>query len=248
MESNSFVNSLPPKTAFIGGIVTAILLLGTLGFIVLGACMLSGSCGAGGSAAPSGYVAPTAPPTGMPDDEFVGPIPPVTDDDHVLGDRNAPVTLVEYSDFECPFCSRFFPTVKQIAAEYPRQVRIVYRHFPLSFHPQAEPAGAASECAAEQGKFWEFHDKLFENQTMLSTAYYSQAARELGLNMQRFDDCVSSGRMLAKVREQYQGGVGAGVNGTPGSFIIAADGSVTPIRGALPYENVKPMIDAALAR
>lgn len=244
-SQKSFLESLPPKTAFVGGMITAVLALGTVGFVVLGSCMLSGSCGAS-SAAPAAYAAPTGGDVAAPDEQ-VGPLAAVTDEDHIRGDKNAPVTLITYSDFECPFCERFTPTVDQVMAEYKGKVRLVYRHFPLSFHPQAEPAAEASECAAEQNKFWEFHDKMFANQASLSATYYPQVAKELGLNVTKFNDCLSSDRMLAKVRAQYQGGATAGVNGTPGSFVVSKNGTVTPIRGALPFESVKPMIDAALA-
>ena len=245
-SQKSFLETLPPKTAFVGGMITAVLALGTVGFVVLGSCLLSGSCGTG-AAAPAAYAAPTAADTTAPADDQVGPLAAVTDKDHIRGDKNAPVTLIEYSDFQCPFCERFTPTVDQVMADYKGKVRLVYRHFPLSFHPEAEPAAEASECANEQGKFWEYHDKLFANQESLGTAYYPQLAKELGLNMTKFNDCLASDRMLAVVRAQYQGGATAGVNGTPGSFVVSKKGTVSPIRGALPYESVKPLIDAALA-
>lgn len=244
-SQKSFLETLPPKTAFVGGMITAVLALGTVGFVILGSCMLSGSCGAGAST-PAAYAAPTAPDAAAPDEQ-VGPLAAVTDKDHIRGDKNAPVTLIEYSDFECPFCERFTPTVDQVMADYKGKVRLVYRHFPLSFHPESEPAAEASECAAEQGKFWEYHDKLFANQESLGATYYPQLAKELGLNVGKFNDCLASDRMLVVVRAQYQGGATAGVNGTPGSFIVSKKGTVSPIRGALPFESVKPLIDAALA-
>jgi protein-disulfide isomerase len=254
MEPNkSFFDLLPPKMAFTAGIVLAILALGTLGFVLLSGCLLSGKCGnaiADSSARnqlainnQAAAVPDTAP---LPDEEYVGPIAAVTDQDWIRGDKNAAVTIVEYSDFECPFCQRFHPTMQQIANEYQGKVRWVYRHFPLSFHPSAEPAAEAAECAGEQGKFWEFADNLFENQSRLGDAYYKQLAGELKLNMKTFEDCLASDRTLAKIQSQYQGGATAGVNGTPGSFIIGKDGSVQPVRGALPYESVKAMIDAVL--
>jgi len=162
------------------------------------------------------------------------------------GADKAVITIVEYSDFECPFCSRFHPTLQQAMTEYEGKIRWVYRHFPLSFHPQARPAALASECAAEQGKFWEYADKLFENQTQLSDTYYTQLAGELGLNTNQFKDCYDSEEYASRVDSDQAGGAQAGISGTPGSFIIGEDGSIQEIRGAQPYSAVKAAIDALL--
>jgi protein-disulfide isomerase len=245
--SKSLFDHIPSKTSFLLGAAAAVFGLGTLGFVLLGSCMVSGSCpdfgGAKAAAAPSA-AAPT-PSAVLP--EPTGDVPAVTDQDWIRGDKDAKITLIEYSDFECPFCSRFVPTVEQVLAAYPDDVRLVYRHFPLSFHPEAEPAAEAAECAGEQGKFWEYHDGLFDNQTSLSAAYYPQLAATLGLNASKFKDCLASDRHLAKIRQQAQTGAAAGVNGTPGSFVVDPDGNATPIKGALPFESVKAVIDAVLA-
>lgn len=247
MESKSFLESLSPKTAFVTGCVATVLALGTVGFVVLGGCLLTGKC-----ALPSGAAIAAAPsPLGAaPFDAgqvAAGPVPEVTSADHVRGDKNAPVTIIEYSDFQCPFCARFHPVMQQVMTDYAGKVKWVYRHFPLtSIHPEAVPAAIASECAGEQGKFWEYADKLVEKYDSLSAAYYSQLAKTLGLNVSKFDTCLSSDRFSAVVAAQQQGGAAAGVDGTPGSFVIGKDGSVQPIRGALPYDSVKAMIDAAL--
>ncbi len=172
-----------------------------------------------------------------------GKVPVVTDADHIRGDKNAKITLVEYSDFECPYCSAFAPTTDQILAAN-KDVRLVYRHFPLSFHPQATPAAEAAECAGEQGKFWEFHDALFANQDSLGEAFYKETATTLGLNVTKFEDCRSSDRMLAKVQKDAQEGGAAGVTGTPGSFLIDEDGNAQAIKGALPAASIQAMIDA----
>lgn len=246
MESKSFIESLSPKTAFVTGCVTTVLVLGTVGFIVLGSCLLTGKCSIPGSAAIA--AAPLAvandPSAAAP---AAGPVPSVTAADHVRGDKNAPVTIIEYSDFQCPFCSRFHPVMQQVMTNYAGKVKWVYRHFPLtSIHPEGEPSAIASECAGEQGKFWEFADKLVENQDSLSSAYYGQLAKTLGLNSAKFETCRTSDRAKAVVQAQQQGGAAAGVDGTPGSFVIGKDGQVQPIRGALPYDSVKAMVDAAL--
>ncbi|MDA2922801.1 DsbA family protein [Patescibacteria group bacterium AH-259-L07] len=166
----------------------------------------------------------------------------VSKDDHVRGESNAAVTLVEFSDFQCPFCNRFHPTVTQILDEYPNSVRWVYKHFPLdAIHPQARPAAEASECAAEQNKFWEFGDALFENQSRLGSDYYSEVAGDLGLNVDKFNECVSSRKYKDRVEADYQLGIRLGVRGTPASFI---NGEL--LVGAVPYPSLQSAIEKAL--
>jgi protein-disulfide isomerase len=175
-----------------------------------------------------------------------GAVPVVTDTDQIHGNKDAKVTIIEYSDFECSFCSRFHGTVQQATDEFGDDVRWVYRHFPLSFHANAETAAIAAECAGAQGKFWEFADTLFENQGSFSDAFYKKTASGLGLNASTFESCLSDENILAKVRSDSQGGQTAGVTGTPGSFIIDEDGNATVIKGAQPYSSLQAAIQAAL--
>jgi protein-disulfide isomerase len=169
---------------------------------------------------------------------------PVSEQDHVRGKFDAPITIIEFSDFQCPFCQRFHPVAKRIVEEYPDQVRWVYRHFPLdSIHPYARTAAEASECAAEQGAFWKFADGLFENQDRLGNKLYQELAQSLGLNMDQFDQCVSSAKYKDKVQTQYQDGLRVGVTGTPNGFV-----NDQPLLGALPYEQLKSMIDKLLSQ
>lgn len=171
-----------------------------------------------------------------------GELAPVTDKDHVLGDlKKAKVVLVEYSDFECPFCARHHPTMKQAVADFGDDVAWVYRHFPLSFHPQAVPSALASECAAEQGKFWEYGDKLFENQAALNDTVYAQIAKDLKLNTTKFNDCYTSKKYLDKVNEDMATGRTAGVTGTPATFV---NGML--VSGAVPYETLRDAISSFL--
>lgn len=171
-----------------------------------------------------------------------GELAAVTDSDHVLGDINkAKVVIVEYSDFECPFCARHHPTMKQAVADFGDDVAWVYRHFPLSFHPQAVPSALASECAAEQGKFWEYGDKLFENQAALNDTVYAQIAKDLKLNTKKFDDCYSSKKYLEKVNADMATGRTAGVSGTPATFVNG-----TLVSGAVPYETLRDAISSYL--
>ncbi len=164
-------------------------------------------------------------------------------EEHVRGDIDAPITIVEFSDFQCPFCLKFHPTMMQVMQNYQGQVKWVYKHFPLdSKHPQARPAAEASECAAEQNKFWEFADGLFENQPRLGQALYKDLASQLGLDMNQFEDCVSSRKYKDKVEQDLQQGIASGVKGTPGNFI---NGQLIP--GAVTYENLKSSIDQVLS-
>lgn len=168
----------------------------------------------------------------------------VSQQDHVRGNQEAPVTVIEYSDFQCPFCSRFHETMKQVMVNYPEQVRWIYRHFPLeSIHPYARKAAEASECAAEQDKFWEYTDYIFENQSALSNDTLSSFAVSMGLNKNKFEECLSSGKYKEKVDEDYQSGASLGVRGTPGNFI---NGQSVP--GALPYDQMADIIDNLLKK
>ncbi len=178
--------------------------------------------------------------------------PPVTDKDHIRGNKNTQVVLVEYSDFECPFCKRFHPTMQQVIKDYGDKVAWVYRHFPLSFHQNAQKEAEATECANELGgndAFWNYVDKIFERTTSNGTGFaldqLSPLAAEIGLNQSAFQQCLDSGKYAKYVQNDEAGGVKAGINGTPGTIIIPKNGKKQLIPGALPYEQVKPIIDSA---
>lgn len=184
--------------------------------------------------------------TGSKEEELTHQEITVTEKDHLRGNPQAPVTIVEFSDFQCPFCSRFHPTVQQALKDLPEKVRWVYKHFPLDqIHPQARPAAEAAECVGEQKGnegFWRFADLLFENQSRLSQSLYQELAGKLGLNLKQFNNCFSSRKYKDKVEANYQEGLKAGVRGTPGSFVNGE-----PIPGAVPYETLKAAIEKALA-
>ncbi|MDP2735432.1 MAG: DsbA family protein [bacterium] len=153
--------------------------------------------------------------------------------------------MVEFSDLQCPYCKSFHPTVQQALAEYGDSIRWVYKHFPLDgLHPQARPAAEASECVWEQTGdegFWQFADTMFEKQELLSSAFYRTTAQQLGVNLSQFDTCVSTRKYQDKVEADYQQGIQAGVNGTPGSYVNG-----TPVRGAVQYSQLKAIIDSEL--
>ncbi len=161
------------------------------------------------------------------------------------GPANAPVTLVEFSDFQCPFCARFYPTLHRLAETYGDKLRIVYRQYPIaSLHANAIKAAEASLCANDQGKFWEAHDLMFQEQNRLTVRELKVMANRLGMNQQEFDRCLDTGKYTEKVQNDIAAAGRVGANGTPALFVNGI-----PIEGgAVPYETVARAIDAELAR
>ena len=157
------------------------------------------------------------------------------------GPANAPIQLIEFSDFECPFCFRANPTIAQVISTYGDRVRLVYRHYPLPNHPNARPAAEASACANEQGKFWEYHDRLFANQSQLSGDDLKKHAAALGLDASKFNACLDSRRFQKDVEDDVAAAQLVGVSGTPHFFINGR-----PLSGAQPFEAFKEVIDDEL--
>lgn len=170
--------------------------------------------------------------------------------DHVRGSADARVTLLEYSDLECPFCKTFHPTLKQAIQEYDGKVRWVYRHFPLdALHPKARKEAEASECANDQGKFWEYIDRLYEvtpSNNGLDAAKLPEIARDVGLNVPAFETCLQSGKHAQRVAEDLADAEKAGGEGTPYTVIIGPNDVTIPFSGAQPYESLKPVLDELL--
>ena len=160
----------------------------------------------------------------------------------VLGNPDAPVTIVEFSDFQCPFCQRAYPVVKQLLAKYPNEVKLAYRDYPLrQIHPQADAAASASRCAGEQGKFWQFHDRLFESDLPLEGSSFMEHAAQLGLDSAQFGECLSANRFAALIEQDLQDGNRAGVNGTPAFFINGV-----ALTGAQPLEAFERIVEEEL--
>jgi len=176
--------------------------------------------------------------------------------DHIYGDINAPLTLVEYSDFECPFCKRFHPAAKKFVDQSGGQVNWVYRHFPLGFHnPVAQKEAEAAECAASQGghsEFWSYSDLIYEktrsNGNGLNQVQLVSLARDRGLKVDAFKQCLESGEMESRVKADYQNGVAAGVTGTPGNFLINnQSGKIAILNGAVPLAQLSSAAKGLLA-
>jgi protein-disulfide isomerase len=168
------------------------------------------------------------------------------DDDPIKGNKNAPVTIVEFSDYQCPFCGRYFSqTYPQILKQYVNtgKVKYVFRDFPLSFHKNAQKAAEAAECAHEQDKYWEMHDKLFENQRNLDIASLKQYAADINLDTKKFNSCLDSGKYASEVQKDFNEGSRYGVSGTPTFFINGIK-----LVGAQPLSAFKQVIDAELTK
>ena len=174
------------------------------------------------------------PPAGLAD-SLVGP------GTLVKGPPDAPITIVEFSDFQCPFCASAQPVLKQVLEAYPNDVKLVFRHFPLERHPEAKIAAEAAECAARQGKFWEYHDRLFASPSAISVIHLGVIAEEVGLDRPTFSTCLETGASRTRVNEDLERGVRAGVTATPTFFV---NGRM--VEGAQPFLTFKQIIDPYL--
>ncbi len=180
-----------------------------------------------------------------------------TDDDPYRGDKNAPLTIVEFSDYQCPFCGRHVKdTLPKLEADYIKtgKVKYIFRDFPLeSIHKEAAAAAAAAHCAGDQGKYWEMHDHLFANQRAIALAAFSDDAKTLGLDVATFETCMKDGKYTEEVKKDVADGVQIGITGTPTFFLARTDlanpqiKGATALVGAQPYAAFKEAIDALLA-
>ncbi len=181
-------------------------------------------------------------------------VPVITKDDHVRGDKNAKITLLEYSDLECPFCKTFHPTAQRVIDEFKGKVKWVYRHYPLSFHANAQKEAEASECVWEQGgddAFWKYIDAIYERTTANGTGFaldkLGPLAAEVGVDQAKFQSCLDSGKYAQKVKDHMAQGTKEGVTGTPGNILLRTeDGKNILIPGALPFESIKASLEQLL--
>lgn len=240
-DKDAFWSAIKPKTGFFLGIIAGILIMFVIGFFVLLGLYLSDSdYSFNGNNNPS--IVNT---NGNNNGAGVAPqasIRNIQKDEAVRGNKNAKIVMIEYSDFQCPYCTRAHETFQQIMDEYGDNVAWVYRHFPLdSIHPYARKAAEGSECANDQDKFWEYTDAVFVDNSVLNQGVdgIKQIASGIDLNMNKFNSCLDSGKHADKVDQDYKEGVANGVTGTPATFI---NGQL--IKGAVPFESFKQIIDS----
>ncbi len=211
-------------------------------FILIAVVLIGGYFAFSGNSFPTTGNVGNQPPVGLP--PVGGKVEVSIDDDSVKGDVDAKVTIIEFTDYECPFCARHYTsTMPQLQKEYidTGKVKYVVRDFPLGFHTQAQKAAEAAECAGEQEKYFEMHDKLFDNGVQGGVSSFKQFAGQIGLNQGDFDSCLDSGKMESEVKKDMKDGQSYGVQGTPAFFI---NGRL--ISGAQPFSAFKQAIDAEL--
>ena len=242
-------------TYLLGGLFLGLVLGGLIGFFYAKSTSFTTPIRADNEL--NGGIVPQPTPTLAPPETQPPQTPPppptknvvrteVLDDDPTIGNPDAKVVVAEFSDFQCPFCERAAATVKQITETYGDQILLVYRDYPLSsIHPEAQKAAEASECADDQGKFWEYHDTLFENRmswTGIGVPKFKEYAADLSLDTAAFDECLDSDKYRDEVLSDLAYGQSLGVTGTPTFFV-----NDKMIVGAQPFENFKAIIDSELA-
>jgi protein-disulfide isomerase len=168
----------------------------------------------------------------------------LTDGDPSIGPDSAPITIIEFSDYQCPYCAKWYTEVfTRLMTDYKGKVRFVYRDFPLySIHPESQPAAEAANCAGDQGAYWEFHNALFSGKYRLGSDAYARYAEELGLNPEKFNQCVSTHRFKSEVDADFKYATTIGVSSTPTFFVNGL-----AVVGAQPYEVFQQLIDKELA-
>jgi protein-disulfide isomerase len=203
----------------------------------------------GGTANPTAGNAPTAPTP-----QAAAVAPKIVNTDHMRGNKKAQIVLVEYSDLECPFCKTFHLTAQKIVDEYKGKVMWVYRHYPLSFHANAQKESEAAECVTDLGgedAFWKFIDAIYERTTSNGTGFALEKlgplAAEVGVSQSKFQECLDSGKFAQKVKDEEAQGAKEGITGTPGNILLdVKSGKTQTIPGAVPFEQIKPIIDGML--
>jgi len=254
-KKGGFFSKFSPKTNFFLGLGGALGVFFVAGFFVLLSVILD-SDGKIANIVNGGKPAVVAPreqnPSDVPTPDEIK-LAEVTKSDWVKGDRKAKISIVEFSDTECPFCKRFHPTMQRVVDEYGGDVNWIYRHFPLtSIHSKAPKEAEATECAGELGgndAFWNYLDRLFEitpTNNGLDMAQLPEIAEYIGLNKGKFEKCLNSGKYAQKVKDQARQAQEAGGRGTPHSVVVTPDGQMIPLSGAVPFEQIKSVIDPLL--
>lgn len=232
------------KTNFWLGFFAGMAILAVVAFFVLLIVVFSNKQPVNLAADANTDVKPEQQQAEQPSKNDTAPVPGVKDGEKFLGGKDAKAVLIEYTDLECPYCSKQHATVKQILSIYGNKIKYVLRHFPLtSIHPDAQKAAEAVECATEQNKRFEMVDYIFDANAAktMSVDSWKAGAKKLGLNVSKFNDCLDSDRMASAVEASAQEGGASGVDGTPATFI---NGQL--VSGAVPFDSFKGMIDSAL--
>ena len=251
-EKKSILEILPQKQVFFLGIIVAFFALTSIGFFVLlfSEVSLEGKSNTE-IALTDDVAAPTVAPTAPPSQANIQ-VAPVTEDDWYKGAEDAPITIVEYSDTECPFCKRFHDTMNQVIENYGESVKWVYRHAPLdSLHRKARREAMALECAGDIGgneAFWAYTDELFRitpaNDGLVDSQLFT-IAQDVGLNETKFTDCLESEKFATDVQADLEDAQKAGLRGTPYSVMMVGDQKI-PISGAQPYTQIEQIIQSVL--
>jgi len=238
---------LTPMQTFGVGLVGGVLVLCTIGFFILLAYVMKGGSTRVAVDTGNNNVAVAPADTNQPTETEINVKPVDPAKDHIRGNKNAEVTIIEYSDTECPFCKRFHTSMQEVMDTYGTKIRWVYRHFPLDqLHSKARNEALATECANEQGKFWEYIDKVYEatpSNDGLDPAQLTQFAKDLKLNTTKFQSCMDSKKYAQFVSDQQADGETAGVQGTPFSIVIGPNGEKEAINGALPTASIGQVLD-----
>ncbi|MBU0660862.1 DsbA family protein [Patescibacteria group bacterium] len=242
---NSMLEQLSPSQVFGLGIIEGLLVLCTVGFFILLSMQFGG-------AAKTGDTPTVVTPTVVQPTEQVAVKPRPVDPkvDHIRGNKDSDVSLIVYTDIECPYCKRFHGTMQEVMDKYGDQVRWVHRQFPLdSLHQNARTEAIATECAGLQGKFWEYTDLVFERTKSndgLDVTTLPALAGELGLNVTTFKSCLDNKDTAGKVEADEKDAQATGGRGTPHGVIVGADGEAVVIRGAEPFASIEQKIQAML--
>lgn len=248
--SDDIFSKLSPKSSFFAGLGAALAVFFVVGFFVLLGMVLKDDKNIAASpSAPSAADAAIAGDTAPKDIQ----IEPIGEGDWVKGKRDAKISVIEFSDLECPFCKQFHPSLEKLVAEYPNDVKWAYRHFDIGIHSKMPKEAEAAECVGELGgndKFWEYVGQIFEvspTNNGLDPAELPKIAKAIGINEGKFTDCLDSGKYADKIKDQTRQAQAALGQGTPYAVILAGDEKI-PVGGAVPYEQLKSFVDSVLKK
>lgn len=250
LMSDGIFSKLSPKSSFLAGLGAALTLFFVAGFFVLLVMVLKDDKPV--AVAPANNPADSAAVAGDTAPKDIN-IEPIGEQDWVKGKRDAKISIIEFSDLECPFCKQFHPELEKLVQEYPNDVKWAYRHFDIGIHSKMPKEAEAAECVGELGgndKFWEYIGQIFTvspTNNGLDPAELPKIAKAIGINEKEFTDCLDSGKYAFKIQDQTRQAQAAGGQGTPYAVILAGDQKI-PVGGAVPYEQLKSFVDSVLKK